>query len=163
VWELVAVTVLIIRPVRRVMPFPLKSAKLRIPSGAAALALVFSFAGCGGVEDPFERVDVAGTVNIDGKPLPYGELLFKGKPNDKDEAAQAFVEVRDGKFSTENGAKPGPGENTVTLTVYDAASPPAAESEEEFPVKGMWQTTKTLKADEPVAFDVKSSELKKDL
>ena len=73
-----------------------------------ALALVWSF-GCSGRTGPAPTADVKGTINMDGKPLPAGELHFSitGQP-------PSVLKVTDGTFK---GQAP-VGQNKVELFIY---------------------------------------------
>lgn len=74
----------------------------------SALALVLTF-GCAGRTGPAPTADVKGTINMDGKPLPAGELHFSipGYP-------PSVLKVSDGTFK---GQAP-IGQNKVELFIY---------------------------------------------
>jgi hypothetical protein len=73
-----------------------------------ALALVLTF-GCSGRPGPAPTADVKGTINMDGKPLPTGELHFSvhGSP-------PSVLKVKDGTFA---GQAP-IGQNKVELFIF---------------------------------------------
>ena len=78
-----------------------------------ALALVWTF-GCSGRPGPPPTADVKGTINMDGKPLPTGELHFSvhGSP-------PSVLKVKDGTFA---GQAP-VGQNKVELFIFVDAPP----------------------------------------
>jgi hypothetical protein len=55
--------------------------------------------GCGGPED-VDRLDISGSVNYDGKPLPTGTITFE-----PDAGAPGFAQIKDGKYDTLTGGK----------------------------------------------------------
>jgi hypothetical protein len=59
---------------------------------------IATLAGCGGVDDAPVTVTVTGTVTIDGKPLPTGEIIFR--PADGNGRADA-ASIQDGQYSLE--------------------------------------------------------------
>lgn len=121
--------------------------------------------GCGGgASDPFERIDVTGTVTLDGQPLKYGEIYFKGERLNPDapDVPQAQLLIRDGKFSSSRGLQPGRGKNAVTVTAYAGDPPPPTDGDAEVPepkVLGYWQTEITLEDKNPLSFAISKSEL----
>lgn len=44
--------------------------------------------------------DVSGTVTHDGKPVPYGSILFVADADDGNTGPQGVAEINDGKFNT---------------------------------------------------------------
>jgi len=85
-----------------------------------ALALVWGF-GCSGRTGPAPTADVKGTVTMDGKPLPEGELHFSvtGYP-------PSVLKVANGTFK---GQAP-IGQNRVELFIYvDAPAHPKYSAE----------------------------------
>jgi hypothetical protein len=135
-----------------------------IPVVVMAAAGILS--GCGGgATDPFERIDVTGTVTLDGQPLKYGEIYFKGERLNPDapDVPQAQLPIRDGKFNSTRAYKPGRGKNTVTVTAYDGDPPPQSAGDDtdipEPKVLGYWQTEITLADKNPLSFAISKSEL----
>lgn len=75
---------------------------MRRTGGYMALFLAVVALGCGGSKSEIKAVDVAGTISLDGKPLPGVEVFFftdkfegYGKTDDK------------GKYRLVNGAVAG--------------------------------------------------------
>lgn len=140
----------------------------RLSGPIAAAVLLALLSGCGGgADDPFERADVNGTVAIDGQPLKYGQIYFRsGTPDKSAEVAQALLEVRDGKFSSNRAFKPGRGKNTVTVTAYvgDPPPPPGPNDDDaeapEPKVLGYWRTEVELADKKPLELTIPKSELK---
>ncbi len=70
------------------------------------------------------RESLAGSVTFDGKPLPYGEIIFRPKAGPEGSAT-----VRDGKFSTDEGGQGiTRGPNTLIVTGY--AAEPVSNADE---------------------------------
>lgn len=122
--------------------------------------LGFVVAGCGGSDDPFERTDVTGTITLGGQPVQFGEIYFKGPVDDNDQTAQAFLPIRDGKFESVGTQHPTPGENTVTITIYE--TDPNAETEDGSTARqvGIWTGKHTVGA-EPITIDINEGDLEK--
>jgi hypothetical protein len=131
----------------------------RIAAAALALGASGLLSGCGGVEDPFERSPVKGTVELDGEPVPYGQLLMVGeKDADTQQAAQLIMMVRDGAFDSGPNTGTTPGPNEVTVTLYD--SDPTGEDSEANPT-GRWTSQVTVEADKPVSIVIPAGEVTK--
>jgi hypothetical protein len=71
------------------------------------LALGLAHIGCSRSKDDLPREPVAGTVTMDGTPLPKGVIQFT--PTGETKATGRITEVEDGKFSIprEEGLVPG--------------------------------------------------------
>jgi hypothetical protein len=87
--------------------------RVMLPHGlrlvACALALVI-VAGCGGSK--VKRVNVSGTVTLDGQPVPHGTISFT--PADKTtQGNTAGGEITEGKYSVANVT---PGKNRVEIS-----------------------------------------------
>lgn len=76
-------------------------------------AFSLCLAGCGRGDD---RNSLSGNVTFDGKPLAYGEIVFRPAKGPEGSAT-----VRDGKYSTDDGGQGiTRGPNTVIVTGYSA-------------------------------------------
>ena len=76
------------------------------------LLLPVLLAGCGG--DGIRRVEVSGSVTLDGKPLDGAAILFvpiKGGPT-------AGTEIAGGQYRIEQSGGPSPGPYRVEITAY---------------------------------------------
>jgi hypothetical protein len=69
---------------------------------AAALLTCLGNLGCGGddVANLPDTVTVKGTVTLDGKPLPAGEIIFDSDA-DRENSLTAAGEIKDGKYTLE--------------------------------------------------------------
>lgn len=76
-------------------------------------AICLSMFGCGKPE--FQRIPVAGTVKVDGKPLEKGAIQFSPADN---VGPMVSVTVESGKFQVTEEAGPVFGENNVQVLVY---------------------------------------------
>lgn len=74
-------------------------------AAAATLLVAVVLAGCGGGND-LERHRVHGTVSYDGKPLPYGRIVFEADASRGNHGPQGFALIEHGAFDTDmNGGK----------------------------------------------------------
>lgn len=90
------------------------------------LAGVFMLAGCG---DGVSMMDVKGTVNFAGSPLPYGEIEFIPNTTLENSGPAGTAEIVDGKFDTSNGGQGVvPGSQKIRITGYEAR--PVANEDE---------------------------------
>lgn len=119
--------------------------------------------GCGGAPG----LTAVGTVQLDGAPLPWGQIYLRSPANEKThEVSQGFFEVRDGVFDS-GIQRMMPGPHTVTIFVHDGpapASPASGESEASAPepkVVGQWEGEVTLAADQPLKFDLTKADLQR--
>ena len=110
---------------------------------ALCLVLTWSVVGCGsGTRTPPPRIPVKGTVNVDGKPLSEGEIIFRvaGEPG-------IPAPVKDGAFS----AQANEGKNQVEISAFKDG-PPLSTDLEKKPTKintlpAKYNTQTTLSAD----------------
>jgi hypothetical protein len=73
-------------------------------------------AGCGGESGP-KRNRVSGSATFDGKPIPYGEVLFTPDDAKKNSGAQGIAPIRDGKFDTSASGGKGYGGGPAVVRV----------------------------------------------
>jgi hypothetical protein len=67
--------------------------------GLALAAVATALAGCsGGTSNEPKRYRVSGTLIFDGKPIPYGDVLFT--PDKDNPGPQGIATIRNGKFDT---------------------------------------------------------------
>lgn len=98
-------------------------------------------AGCGGgVDDPFTRVPVKGTVKVGGQPVAHGLLRLEGAKQE-DLAANLVLTVTDGMVDSEAAGLSGitAGECQVELHLYEDADGAVP--------KGTWRGIVTVPAD----------------
>lgn len=72
----------------------------RMAAVGMALAIV---AGCSDSEPT--RYRVSGTASYEGKPIPYGEVLFTPDGSKQNSGPQGIATIRDGQFDTAVGGK----------------------------------------------------------
>src|SRR6266540_5886869 len=66
---------------------------------AAVGVLVFGVvAGCG--DSGPKRLRLTGTATFDGKPIPYGDVVFTPDGSQKNSGPQGIAQIRDGKYDT---------------------------------------------------------------
>lgn len=77
------------------------------------LTLLVACSGCGDTTMKAVQTDVSGTVTLDGKPMPDGEISFvlPGLP-------PSVLPIKNGAFSGKAGA----GENKVEISAYKAGA-----------------------------------------
>ena len=121
-------------------------------------------AGCGDGGDPYERGAVKGTVTLDGEPVEWGELYFKGEVDENDQVAQAYLEITNGKFESSGRATPGVGPNKILVTIYRGEKPAedSDEAGEDPKVRGYYVADQTVAADgAEIKLEIKKSDLKR--
>ena len=84
-----------------------------------AIVAGISLTGCGD-KDPFNRQAVPGTVTMDGKPIPLGNIEFV--PTEK-QSTPLTLEIKDGKFSTSKKNGLSPGKYIVRIQGFDGPMP----------------------------------------
>lgn len=57
-------------------------------------------AGCGAGGSDVTLYDVSGTVSYNGKPVPFGSVLFLADADEGNTGPQGVAEIHDGKFNT---------------------------------------------------------------
>lgn len=126
-----------------------------------ASALLVSL-GCNSEPKGPPKTKISGTVNLDGKPLPEGEIAFVKV----DQGVNDVLPVKDGKFAGEASI----GERKVEVRAYREAkvegaggyTPPDATATKENYIPPAYNTNSKLTAkieegkETPLAFDVTS-------
>ena len=70
--------------------------------------VALSAAGCASQEgDSGPRFRVSGDVKYDGKPVPYGEVLFTPDGSKGNNGAQGIATIKNGKYDTRGSRAPG--------------------------------------------------------
>jgi hypothetical protein len=87
--------------------------------GAAVVFVAAVVAGC--ADNGPKRFRLSGEVKYDGKPIPYGEVLFTPDGAKKNSGPQGIAQIRDGKYDTalEGGKGVGAGPMVVRVTGFD--------------------------------------------
>ena len=88
---------------------------------AVGLVCVLALTSGCGKGDPHNRQPVAGTITIDGKPIPYGNIEFApadGQPT------SITLEIRDGKFAVDAKGGLAPGKYVIRVQGMDGPPPP---------------------------------------
>jgi hypothetical protein len=124
---------------------------------AAALLSALAIGGCAGdtstPPDLLPRVPVAGTVTLDGAPLPEGMIQFS--PTQESNATTAAGEIRDGRFAIAKAQGPVPGKYKVTISshppvkIQEGEQPGVAPKLKPETVPDRYNTKSTLETDVP--------------
>jgi hypothetical protein len=103
----------------------------KCPTGLLELILAVTLVGCGGSSGP-QLYHVSGKVTFDGKPLPFGTIVFE--PDKGNSGPQGFAEIRDGEFDTRSAKGEGVvgGKVVASITGFEKA-PPDSGSDEPIP------------------------------
>jgi hypothetical protein len=72
---------------------------------------------------PIDRVSVAGMVTLNGKPLDFGAITFRGAGDDGKWRASAWAMVRRGKFSIPAEVGPSAGKCKVQIVDWGDVVP----------------------------------------
>jgi hypothetical protein len=78
----------------------MRSMMVMILLGVVVVGLVGCTSG-----DGQTRFRVSGDATFDGKPIPFGDVLFTPNGAKKNSGAQGIATIRDGKFDTAQGGK----------------------------------------------------------
>lgn len=80
------------------------------------LCAVMLLAGCS-QDDGQERYRVSGKVTIDGKAVPYGEILLTPDAAKGNSGAQGIATIKDGRYDTQGSRAPGVASGPVVVQV----------------------------------------------
>jgi hypothetical protein len=83
-------------------------ARLRPWAPAVVTGLALALTGCGGGT---QRIRISGQVTFQGKPVPYGNLVFEPDQSKGNRGPQGYAKIQDGRYDTNNagtGALPRP-------------------------------------------------------
>jgi hypothetical protein len=97
---------------------------IRQLSALVAWGAIISVIGCG-KSDPHNRQPVSGTVSINGKIIPYGNIEFVPAEN---QPTTVTLEVRDGKFGVAQAGGIAPGKYVVRVQGFDGPPPPPGDT-----------------------------------
>jgi len=86
------------------------------------LVLICCLAGCG--QKGPRRYDVQGTVTLDGKPVPAGEVQFEPDAQQGNRGPQSRAKIQDGKYRTPGGKGPVAGPAVVRIRCFDGVTHP---------------------------------------
>jgi hypothetical protein len=86
--------------------------------GAAVVLVAALVAGCS--DDGPKRARLSGTVKYDGKPIPYGDIVFTPDGSKKNDGPQGFAKIRDGRYETEGDKGIGGGPTIIRVTGFSS-------------------------------------------
>lgn len=113
---------------------------------AVAAGVLCVQGGCGGGSaDGPSRYELSGSVTYDGKPVPFGQIIFAPDSAAGNSGPQGFAEIRDGNYETADGKGTVGGPHVVQITGF--GSDPSTGTEEN-PVPSLFSDYQT-KADLP--------------
>ena len=126
---------------------------------ATVLLSALAVAGCSpdpsAPRDPFNRVAVAGTVTLNGTPLPGGMIQFD--PAQGTTGPTASAEISEGKFSVDRSQGPVAGHHQVMISsrtaikLKDGEAPGGASKPKPELVPAQYNTKSTLETDVPAS------------
>ncbi|MFO0864584.1 MAG: hypothetical protein U0744_08030 [Gemmataceae bacterium] len=80
------------------------------------IACMASCLGCAKGSDGAARVQVAGSIRMDGKPVAAGRIVFTPDTKKGNHGTQGFADISAGSYDTRSGgAGPSPGGNSVKI------------------------------------------------
>lgn len=80
--------------------------------------------GCGLSESVATRYDATGTVTYQGKPVPYGEIVFEPDSSKGNSGPASRAEIKDGAYATEKEKGVVAGATRVRISGYDGKPAP---------------------------------------
>jgi len=86
------------------------------------VGLIGVVTGCSGGGGP-PRYRVSGEVKFDGKPVPYGEVLFTPDGGKGNSGAQGIATIKDGKYDTAGTRAPGVAGGAMVVHVTALSDP----------------------------------------
>lgn len=113
---------------------------MRTALAAAGLLVALAVTGCSqGDGQPRNRAQ--GAITVDGKPIPFGDIVITPDDTKKNSGAQGFAYIRDGRYDTgtAGGKGYGGGPAIVKVTGFDKEGGKLicdAEFAVEFPASG---------------------------
>ncbi len=116
--------------------------KQKLPKVALyfAIAITFMTAGCGGDDKGVKRYNVSGTVTFEGKPVPFGTIMFSPDSAKGNKGPQGIATIVDGKYDTANGRGIVGGPHQIAIT---GANEKGSGDENAPPVKSLFPEFKT--------------------
>ncbi len=132
--------------------FSFPNAVGRIALGLCGLACIVPLCGCG--DGCPQRVEVMGTVTIDGQPLERGAILFA--PLDGTHGPKAAAEIVDGRFHLKADEGPPEGRLLVRITSdrppaylgpYDQSTRPADSGVSQPRIPSWYNTASRLRVE----------------
>lgn len=113
---------------------------MRTALAAAGLLAALALAGCSQKEGQ-ARNRAQGAITVDGKPIPFGDIVISPDGTKKNSGAQGFANIRNGRYDTgaTGGKGFGGGPAIVKVTGFDKEGGKLicdAEFAVEFPTAG---------------------------
>ena len=94
--------------------------RLRVDTLLSTAVMGLAVIGCGGEPtDNLPRVAIAGSVTMDGQPLPAGTILFFPEGKSDEAAASATGQIEKGEFAIPRERGPVPGNYKVSISHTD--------------------------------------------
>lgn len=115
---------------------------------------LFLLAGCTASDDG--RYSISGNVNIDGKPVPIGEISFEPDGKAGNIGPGSFAPIKDGKYVVDKESGIVGGKYTVTITGFDGVAFGEASDGKELLKRPHAEKLDLPKEDSTRDFDVKS-------
>jgi hypothetical protein len=84
------------------------------------IASCLLLAGCGGADDGL--YDLRGTVTLDGKPVPAGEVILEPDSKEGNKGPSSMAQIKDGKFSLTADQGIVGGKYVVTILAFDGVA-----------------------------------------
>jgi len=94
---------------------------MRSRSAACRLAVLGALAlTASGCQDGLKRVRVSGSVTFQGKPVPYGNVVFEPDKSKGNSGPQGYATIKDGRFDTglAGGTAPTSGPQVIAIEGY---------------------------------------------
>lgn len=95
-----------------------KDQSMRIAVGVALLCLLL--AGCGRRDDG--RYELSGTVTLDGKPVPMGEIILEPDGSEQNQGPSSMAQIKDGQYTVDAEYGVVGGKYVVTITAFDGVA-----------------------------------------
>ncbi len=125
----------------------------RFARSALALIPIVGLIGCSQSIDDRPREPVAGTVKMDGQPLPDGWILFTPIGEASEKSTGATAEIKDGAFSIPREQGLVPGKYKVSVSRAELKEPTGKAKK-----KGMLERSKVLGAEQiPAKYNTKTA------
>jgi len=84
------------------------------------IASCLLLAGCGGADDGL--YDLSGTVTLDGKPVPTGEVILEPDSKEGNAGPSSMAQIKDGNFSLTAEQGIVGGKYNVTILAFDGVA-----------------------------------------
>lgn len=124
------------------------------------MLLICISAGCGGGAGD-GRFDVSGEIQLDGKPVPAGEIMFEPDTSKGNKGPAGVAEIKDGKYHTLPGKGTVGGPHIAVISATNGQAPKDGDDQSMVLLSQYHMPVELPKASQTLPLKISTSDIKK--